>query len=113
METIKFVRRPFYIDAVQVTEENIEEVAKWCGGDVRTNSDARKYIKVRVHRPFGDRQTQAFIGDWVLYSVSGYKVYTPRAFANAFEEAVLKDDNGDGMVIESSEPIVKGAQKSA
>lgn len=88
--TNKFARKPFYVDAVRVDDRNIEEVAVWCGGDVRTEADedglSRRYVKVRVHRPIGDRQTQAFVGDWVLYAGTGFKVYTHKAFLGSFEE---------------------------
>lgn len=86
MKTHKFARKPFYVDAVRVSEENIEEVAKWCNGDVQTDSSEGLYIKVRVHRPLTDRQTKAFIGDWVLFAGSGFKVYTPKAFDKSFEK---------------------------
>jgi hypothetical protein len=96
LKTDRFVRKPFFIDAVQVTEENINAVAKWCQGEVRTGGvfseeedDNIRYIKVRVHRPLNERQTKAFVGDWVLYAGTGYKVYTPKAFANSFEPAPL------------------------
>ena len=89
VETKKFARKAFYVDAVQVTEENIEEVAKWCQGDIRKgyglSSTLGRYIKVRVHRPLNERQTRAFVGDWVLYAGTGYKVYSPRAFEKNFE----------------------------
>ena len=94
IETNKFARRPFYVDAVQVTAENIDAVAAWCQGDVRTfqtesNSEgvtrSQQYVKVRVYRPLNDRQTQAFIGDWILYAGTGFKVYTPKAFEKSFE----------------------------
>lgn len=84
LKTEKFVRKTFVVDAVEVTAENMEEVAKWCGGDVRTK-DGQKYIRVRVYRPIGDRQTQAFVGDRVLYAGTGYKVYTPGAFEKSFD----------------------------
>ena len=91
METRKFARKPFFVDAVRVTSENMERVAEWCQGDVNTiqngQSDER-YVKVRVHRPMTDRQTQAFVGDWVLYAGTGFKVYTPKAFEKSFEEVV-------------------------
>ena len=90
--TAKFVRKPFYIDAVQVTEDNLQEVADWCQGDVRTGriSEDRgtgKYVKVRVHHALNERQTKAFVGDWVLYAGTGFKVYTPNAFAKSFDPA--------------------------
>lgn len=95
LETTRYVRKPFFIDAVQVTEANIADVAAWVEGDVRTDSDKKKYVKVRVYRPMTDRQTKAYVGDWVLYAGTGYKVYTPKAFAESFElasgETVLQE----------------------
>jgi hypothetical protein len=101
LQTQRFVRMPFYVDAVQITSENMEQVAKWCNGDVRTSSKPdrdlqnleeggngyvpEKYIKVRVVRPANDRQSMAFAGDWILYAGTGYKVYTDRAFKKSFD----------------------------
>lgn len=91
----KYVRKPFAVDAVEVTEDNMHDVAKWCGGRVRTdtrswgNRKGQKFIKVRVANPLNERQTMAYIGDWVLSSntgPNGYKVYTPRAFVESFEK---------------------------
>lgn len=95
---VKFARKPFYIDAVQVTDKNMTLIAEWCQGAVRVtkrdNKDGidEKYIKVRVHRPLNDRQTQAFVGDWVLYAGTGYKVYTNKAFINSFEIVEVDED---------------------
>jgi hypothetical protein len=93
MKTAKFARKPFDVDAVQVTAENIEEVAKWCQGDVVDNSTDDVHIKVRVLRVLNERQTKAFVGDWVLYAGTGYKVYTNKAFRSSFEplDGVAKD----------------------
>lgn len=85
----QYVRKPFYIDAVQVTEENLKEVAQWCMGDIRTEVREKgevTYIKVRVHRPLNERQTKAYVGDWVLYANKGFKVYTGQAFEKNFEK---------------------------
>lgn len=102
LEIVRYARMPFLVDAVQVTSANLEEVAKWCNGDVRTSGKPdrdvqnlveggpgtvpERYIKVRVQRPANDRQTQAFVGDWILYAGTGYKVYTDRAFKKSFEK---------------------------
>jgi hypothetical protein len=91
LKITKFARKPFYVDVVQVTEDNMEEVAQWCMGDVRVTEKPEgaveeKYVKVRVHRPLTERQTKAFIGDYVLYAGTGFKVYTPRAFEKSFEK---------------------------
>lgn len=90
MQTEKYARKPFYVDAIQVTLENVFEVAEWCQGDVvdlldGNDEKADAYIKVRVHRPLNERQTKAYVGDWVLYAGTGYKVYTKKAFEASFE----------------------------
>ena len=91
METAKFVRKPFEVEAVQVTAENIEEVAAWCFGTVEHSGDNTlkddRYISVRVQHPISARQTKAFIGDWVLYSGKGFKCYNPNAFKKNFVPA--------------------------
>ena len=91
LETAKYERKPFVVDAIRVTVDNIKSVAEWTGGEVRTESRSNKetvqYVKVRVHRPIDDRQSKAYIGDWVLYAGTGFKVYTLRAFNSSFSPA--------------------------
>lgn len=89
----KFERKAFVVNGVQITEDNFEEVAAWCGGEIRTTHQDgatgadRRYIKVAVHTPLNPRQTKGFVGDWVLESKKGFKVYTGGAFLNSFREA--------------------------
>lgn len=103
IKTEGYSRKPFHVDSVQVTVENMEEVAAWCAGEIRTGKKVirdennkiidRKdvlFIKVDILRPLHERQTKAHYGDWVLLSDSGFKVYTGHAFEKAFE----KEDNG-------------------
>lgn len=89
----KHARKPFVVDAIQVTKENMAEVADWCSG-VLTNDDPDAgtdaeplFIAVDVNRPLNVRQTKAYPGDWVLNLVgSGFKVYTDKAFQKSFDE---------------------------
>jgi len=93
--TERYIRKPLYVDAVQVTVANMEEIANWCQGEVRTvgaddwvvgeYSEGAKYVHVRVHNPRSPRQTKAFLGDWLLYTERGYKVYTTKAFEASFD----------------------------
>ena len=83
MQTTKYTRKSFDVDAVQVTAENMSEVADWCNGTIVENEQGN-YIKVKIHRPLSERQTRAFAGDWVLFAQNGFKVYTPKAFENGF-----------------------------
>lgn len=89
METSTWYRNPFEVEAVQVTEENMQEVAEWCGGRLNRGQkpDVENwFIKVRVFRAMHERQTMAFVGDWVLYAGTGYKVYTDEAFHKCFSQ---------------------------
>jgi hypothetical protein len=94
VQTLKFVRKPFYVDAVRVTSANMSEVAQWCGGtvrqakpdgDVQQGRIPQKYVEVPVYLPMNDRQKMAFVGDWVLFAGKGYKVYTNPAFNKTFQ----------------------------
>jgi len=87
----KFVRKPLYVEAVRITRDNFEEMATYCQGDIRFDpkgkGSRKKYIHVRVHNPKNERQKTAFVGDWLLYTETGYKVYTNKAFNLAFDLA--------------------------
>lgn len=83
----RYARVPLYVDVVLVTEENIVEVAEWCDGVVKQTKNGKDYVKVNVMRPISDRQTMAYVGDRVLSTDQGYKVYTPKAFEMGFYPA--------------------------
>lgn len=88
LTTGQYVRKPFEITAVRVTADNIETVAKWCEGEIRNREGAKiRYIHVDVPKPLNERQTMAYIGDWVMTMGpgSGYKVYTNVAFQSSFD----------------------------
>jgi hypothetical protein len=83
-----FIRKPFEVEAVQITEANIHEVAKWCKGVVRTsttNGVNKNYIKANFHHPMAKYKPLAFVGDWVSFANNGYKIYTNNAFDTNFE----------------------------
>lgn len=96
LETQIFQRKPFQVEAVQITEKNFELVADWCGGSIVTvqepslknllPGEPKRYIQVAVSRPLTKRQTEAYVGDWILYASKGYKVYANRPFLKNFEE---------------------------
>lgn len=88
MQTKTYYRKKLEVQAVQVTADNLHEVAEWCGGEVleeKPGDPTTSYVKVRVHRPQSEKQTRAFISDWVLESVTGYKVYPHRSFITTFD----------------------------
>lgn len=108
IETTQYLRKPLYVAAVRVTDANFDEMASWCQGEIQQDeingNGNRSYIRVRVHNPKSPRQTKAFVGDWLLYTERGYKVYTNRAFHESFDEAgneaaSYPRDEGDMTVI--------------
>lgn len=93
VEPKKYIRKPLYVDAVRITAANFDEVVAWCQGEVLQDEvpgkgTTKKFIKVRVHNPKNVRQTKAFVGDWLLYTERGYKVYTNKAFHASFDLVV-------------------------
>lgn len=117
--TEKYIRKPLIVDAVQVTEENFSTVKRWCMGQVCNNDESpvdpaadldptKQYIHVRVHNPKNSRQTKAYVGDWILYTERGYKVYTTKAFQQNFdllskvqaaETADFEDEDPEGSFL--------------
>jgi len=102
--TTRYVRKPLFVDAVKITPDNFAHISSWCQGEIRSLEDDAQiknydelnpaeafYIRVRVHNPKNVRQTQARVGDWLLYTDRGYKVYTEKAFFNSFEVAPGED----------------------
>jgi hypothetical protein len=111
LETRKYVRKPFEVEAVQVTPENIEAVAAWCGGTVsQEKPDGDRHIEVKVHRPMTPRQSKAFLGDWVLFAGTGYKCYTPRAFEKSFDDlgvTVIHGENDENLTPKATDEVVE------
>lgn len=86
--TQKFIRKPFSIDAIRVTEGNFKAISEWCGGTIEVEKRGSKeirFIRVDVKQAMSDRQTKAYVGDWLLSSKGKWKVYTHHAFETHFE----------------------------
>lgn len=113
---MKYCRQPFNVEAIQVTKENMEEVASWCEGTiVLPNPDSHdpesmKYIQVDVHSPADVRQTRAFVNDFVLKLENGgsFKVYTQKAFVKNF----VPREGETRVVTKPEEPAKKDSPKS-
>lgn len=88
MNIQKFVRKPFYVDAVQVTKDNLEQVAQWCGGTVaKDENSGQPYIQVDVFNPTDvPDHSRAYVGRWILQAATGYKVYKTKGFFRSFDQ---------------------------
>lgn len=107
IQPIDFVRRPFEIQAIRVTNANMAEVSIWCKSPIKPvgEHDGRQgpYINVKTARPAHPRQGMAFVGDWVTYTPKGgFKVYTNRAFEENFQRkdgsSAIPTDGGVNIV---------------
>jgi hypothetical protein len=90
--TQRYIKKPLHVEAVRVTRKNFRDLAKWCDGKIQTEqadsaqNPGAKYIKVQAHNPINNRQTKAFVGDWILRTDRGFKVYTHQTFTQSFDE---------------------------
>lgn len=104
--TETYTRKPFSIEAVRVTEENMEDVAKWCGGEIH-KYNGKRFIKVDVARPLTEKQTKAFAGDWVLRVKTSFKVYQHKAFVSNFDKVVSVEDTDTQDTLPFEKPAPK------
>jgi len=105
VKTKQYVKNPLYVNAVRITRKNFEDVASWCEGSIQTESKTHpqnpgaKFIKIDAHNPINTRQTKAYVGDWVLKTDRGFKVYINKAFTESFREAEYPRMDGGFIVI--------------
>lgn len=104
------VRKREYVGAHRVTEENMAEIAKWCGGRINTipqrvDRESRRYI--RMPAPFIGRG-RAYAGDWVLNIGGRVRAYTDTRLWEVYERptpiadrSTYRNDKHDGEVLYS------------
>ena len=91
METKAARRRTFDVEYVIVSEENIEEVADWSKGTIG-GEGVDGYIRLQDKNAINQRQTKAFVGDYVVKYGKSFKSFTDSAFEKAFEEIPEVED---------------------
>lgn len=92
LTTTTYQRIPNPLQVVRVTEANMAEVAGWTDGNIKATDEGRLFIEIDVVKPGNDRQTQAFVGDWVIFSPQGggFKIYMDRPFQQNFEQVSVE-----------------------
>lgn len=103
MQLKSFVRKPLYINAVQVTDENMEEIVEYFsdqGARIEVEDDGTRYIKIDVKIIVNKRLTMAKVGDWVTMStlpvVRNGKVETKTSLRVFLNKAFKKDFEATG-----------------
>lgn len=83
MEFSTFVRKPFVVQAVEVTTENIEEVAKYVG-DLREEDDGTLYIL--VDRRLVPNVFKVYPGFYMTKMGKNVRCYSRKIFREQFVE---------------------------
>lgn len=109
MEFTTYIRRPFVVEAIQITEENIGEIALIIG-ELRTKNDV-PYIA--LDRRLVPNVTKAHIGWWFTKLEDNYRCYAPKLFAAQFqtvgEDGRVFIFDPDEMTEEGNVPVNPGA----
>lgn len=102
----KYTAKPVVVEAVQVTSENMAEVAKWCKGQICTEAVpaeksatgeafTERYVKPKMYRPptvrknnreVDEERSKGYVGKWIIKRGTNFQVYTDQAFANSYTD---------------------------
>lgn len=91
MDMKQYFRKPFEVNAVEVTPDNAEQVAEWCGGTVALGE--YKHSKYRIQLPVvkvpgtgpnKGKYVDARIGYFVVEHNRSFRVYRPKQFEETF-----------------------------
>lgn len=91
MEFTTYIRKPFKVEAVRVTEQNIAEVAKSVGKLLY--KDGKPYIQVNPEKI--PNVTKVFPGYWMTKMDKQVRCYSGRVFKEQFVES---DENLEELV---------------
>lgn len=85
MKFNKYVRNPYVVEAIQITESNIDELNKLIGfGEVCEEEDGRAYIL--VDKRLVPHINKAYVGWWVTKIENKFHCYAENVFENQFVE---------------------------
>lgn len=83
MEFTTFVRKPFVVEAVEVTKDNIEEIAKYVG-DLKEKEDGSLYIL--VDRRLVPNVFKVYPGFYMTKMGENVRCYSRKIFRDQFME---------------------------
>lgn len=90
MDFKTFVRKPFTVEAVEVTKENIEELAPLIG-TLRSKDDGTPYIQ--VDRRLVPNIYRVYPGFWMTKMGDNVRCYSKRIFHEQFAQSTPDIDN--------------------
>lgn len=101
METNEYIRKPFTVTAVEVTFENINEVAEWCKGTVAMENTRLlgtetklPVIKLKGQGDSRGKEFTATLGCYIVELKGAFRIYKQVQFFQSFEQKVpLQEEN--------------------
>lgn len=84
LEFSTFVRKPFVVEAVRITEENIEEVAPFVGQLMQKPDDSTHYIEVDPEKV--PNLSRVYPGFWLTRLGKNLRCYSNKIFRDQFTE---------------------------
>lgn len=103
MEFTDFVRKPFSVEAVEVTEENIAEIAELVG-TLRYKDNGVPYIA--VDRRLVPNIYRVYPGFWMTRMGDNIRCYSKKIFKEQFTPSTPDIDNWVRFM--NSEPVTAG-----
>ena len=91
MEFKAYSRKPFNVEAVQITDETFDDVFDMIGKEIKTSADGDKVIV--IDRRIVPTVTRAFKGFWVTRMGDNIRCYPDKVFTEQFE--VTSEDSSE------------------
>lgn len=83
-----FNRKSFSVEAVQITEENVQALGPLVG-EVKVNDEGETYIA--LDRRIVPNVRRAFVGWWITRMNDNLRCYSPKIFEEQFEPQVVSN----------------------
>jgi len=100
MEFTQFIRKPFPVEVIEITLDNIQEVAELISGEVITKGDK---TFVQLNRRVIPNVNRAFIG-WFLTCLDGkFRCYSAKVFNEQFASQESEIGYYFGKMLENEE----------
>lgn len=81
------MRRDVSVNAIQLTEENSQQVADWCAGRLVEETDLDGNVLIGVNVPTLTGTIRVGVGDYVVQNANGYfQPWSKNIFESTFEE---------------------------
>jgi hypothetical protein len=80
MQFNQYIRSPFVVEAIEITEENLADVAKLVG-DIRTKNGV---TYIALDRRIVPSVNRAYVGWYMTRLGDNYRCYSPKVFTDQF-----------------------------